>query len=124
MALNTAAAGSGGGAAGWMGMMMMGSASFVGNNTTSSSEADASVIALVNYLRSEADLSDQKAASLRLQADALAASCNISQDEIQHYGAYVCIVVYIILPFLCGSNHYYAHNNTVSLFPFLSDLSG
>lgn len=49
--------------------------------------SDAATIALVTYLRSEADQAEQKAKSLRAQADQLAAAYSITEDMQQRYGA-------------------------------------
>jgi hypothetical protein len=47
---------------------------------------DAATTALVAYLRSEADLADQRSRSLRTQADQLAAVYDISDTTMERYG--------------------------------------
>ena len=51
---------------------------------TISADDTVATTALVAYLRSEADISEQKAASLRAQADALASTYNIA--DLERYG--------------------------------------
>jgi ABC-type transporter Mla MlaB component len=49
-------------------------------------DCDPATVALIAFLRSEADQSEQKAIMLRAQATALANQYNISQDLQQRYG--------------------------------------
>jgi hypothetical protein len=57
------------------------------NATTAATEGtDVITTALVAYLRSEADLAEQKAASLRAQAAALAAQYGLTDELLHRYG--------------------------------------
>jgi hypothetical protein len=47
---------------------------------------DPATVALVGFLRAEADLSEQRAESLRTQATNLAAQFGITEDLQQRYG--------------------------------------
>lgn len=75
-------------------MVMMATTTVAASSVSSSggegnNEEDVATTALVAYLRSEADLSDLKAASLRAQARALAAQYGVTDELQQRYGTYI-----------------------------------
>lgn len=75
-------------------MVMMATTTVAASSVSSSggegnNEEDVATTALVAYLRSEADLSDLKAAGLRAQARALAAQYGVTDELQQRYGTYM-----------------------------------